>query len=88
MTGTGVGGEGAPITFGAVFGFDATQVIVANDGAYSLYLSLNSTSGSTGGFEVKALEAYALDAIRTYCFSMASTTTSTSEGYRVGGWSW
>lgn len=88
LTGTSVAGEGAPIKFGAVFGFDATQVIVANDGAYSLYFSLATTAGSTSGFEIKALEAYSLDAVRSYGFSVACTATSTSESFRLGAWTY
>lgn len=86
ITGTQAGGEGGAVRFGVLLPFDATQVVIANDGAHPVYLSLASSAGSTGGFEVRALEAYALDAIRTNVISVASTTTSTSDGYRIGAW--
>lgn len=73
---------------GLDFAFDAGQLLVLNDKASSVYMSLDSTSGSTGGHELKAGESRSFAGIRIGRMSFASTSTSTGDFVRVGAWSY
>jgi hypothetical protein len=64
------------------FGFLATAFAIYNDKATAVYLSLDSTTGSTGGFKVLAGGSYSF-AVRTGGAALASTTTSTGDSCRV-----
>lgn len=75
-------------TAGLDFAFDAGQVIVLNDKASTIYLSLDSTAGSTGGHAIKAGESRSFAGIRCGRMSLASTSTSTGDFVRVGAWSY
>ncbi len=69
-------------TIGLDFGFVATSLTVLNDKTSTVYLSLNSTAGSTGGHPIKAGETITLNLKIAGC-SFASTTTSTGDTARV-----
>lgn len=64
------------------FGFRAGSVAVWNDKATAIYLSLDSTTGSTGGFKLKAGESVAFN-VFTGMAAFASTTTSTGDFVRL-----
>ena len=70
---------------GVDFGFVANQVAFANDKASTVYLNLDSSAGSTGGWPIKSNETFSLDVVTGGC-SLASTTTSTGDKVRVGAW--
>jgi len=72
---------------GIDFGFDAAQLILMNDKTVTLYVNLDSTSGSTGGFPLKATETLTIASMRAGRISVATTSTSTGTA-RVGAWSW
>ncbi len=63
-------------------GFLATSVAIWNDKASAVYLSLDSTTGSTGGARLAAGESVVLS-VPTGGFALASTTTSTGDKVRV-----
>ena len=63
-------------------GFLATTVAIWNDKASAVYLSLNSTTGSTGGARLAAGESVTVS-VPTGGFALASTTTSTGDTVRV-----
>lgn len=67
---------------GFEFGFKATAVSLYNDKASDVYVSLDSTTGSTGGFRLKAGENVAFTLPIGGC-SVASTATSTGDKVRV-----
>lgn len=75
-------------SLGIVFGFRANLVRVYNDKTVPVYVSLNSTVGSTGGHRTCAGEVLALDAVATEAMALASTTTSTATQVRVSAWGW
>ena len=64
------------------FGILATSVAFWNDKASAVYLSLNSTTGSTGGFKLKAGENVSFG-VRLGGCAMASTATSTGDFVRL-----
>lgn len=64
------------------FGFLATSVAFWNDKADDVYISLDSTAGSTGGARLKAGENVAFQQRLGGC-ALASTTTSTGTIVRV-----
>ena len=64
------------------FGLLATSVAFWNDKASTVYLSLDSTTGSTGGFPLKQGENVSF-AIRSGGCALASTTTSTTDKVRL-----
>lgn len=67
---------------GIDFGFAATSVSIFNDKASTIYVSLNSTAGSTGGHKMLAGESLSFT-LRLGSLSLASTTTSTGDFVRV-----
>ena len=67
---------------GIDFGFVATSVAIWNDKATDVYLSLDSTTGSTGGHRVKASENVSFAYLASGC-ALASTATSTGDFVRV-----
>ena len=72
-------------TIGAIgfdFGLLATSVAFWNDKASAVYVSLDSTAGSTGGFKLKAGENVSFG-IRSGGCALASTTTSTGDFVRL-----
>ena len=71
---------------GIDFGFDANQIIVLNDKASPVYMSLNSTSGSTGGHQIKAGESRSFSQMLLGRMSFASTSTSSGDVVRVAAW--
>ena len=73
-------------TAGLDFTFDASHLFLVNDKATSVYVSLDSTSGSTGGLEVKTTSGLQLDNLRIGRMSLASTSTSTGTFVRVAAW--
>lgn len=75
-------------TAGLDFTFDAGQLLVINDKASDVYMSLDSTSGSTGGHRIKSGESRSFAGIRCGRMSFASTSTSTGDKVRVGAWSY
>lgn len=77
-----------PGKVGLDFGFDANQLVVLNDKAADVYLSLDSTAGSTDGLRVKASETISLSSLKLGAMSLATTTTTTGDLVRVGAWSW
>jgi hypothetical protein len=87
VTATSLGGDGGAARFGVVFPFDATCIFVAHDGSTgTMYVSLTSSAGSTGGWPVKPSESFTITDLKTYCLGVASTTTSTVESFRLGAW--
>lgn len=71
------------IPYGQLFDEPVSALTVVNDRSTgSVYLDVTSTSGSTGGFEVKMGETYSLDSMLLDGFSLASTSTSTSDTCR------
>lgn len=64
------------------FGFRATSVVIWNDKNTDVYVNLNSTAGSTGGYRLKAGENIAHQLL-IGALSLASTTTSTGDKVRV-----
>lgn len=64
------------------FGFRATSVAFWNDKSSDVYISLNSTAGSTDGFRLKAGESVSF-AVLTGGASIASTATSTGDKVRT-----
>ena len=70
-------------TAGIDFGFNARQLVVANDKASSVYLTLTGSSGSTGGHEIKAGESLSLAGILCRYMGLASTATTTGTSVRV-----
>ena len=75
-------------TAGIDFTFDAGQLLVINDKTTSVYMSLDSSSGSTGGHQIKPNESRSFAGIRCGKMSLASTSTSTGDFVRVGAWSY
>lgn len=69
---------------GVDFGFRATSFALWNDKATDVYVSANSTTGSTGGFRLKAGETFTYQAL-VGGLALASTTTSTGDKVRVLG---
>ena len=67
---------------GIDFGILANSCAFWNDKTTSVYLSLNSTTGSTGGFEIKAGENLSLT-VRIGACALASTATSTGTFVRI-----
>lgn len=67
------------------FGFIANQVIVFNDKAASVYTSLDTTTGSTGGWRIKANESLSLQGLAGGV-ALATTATSTADTTRIGAW--
>ena len=74
---------GAIGKIGFDFGFLATSVAFWNDKADDVYVSLDSTAGSTGGARLKAGENVSFIQCRIGGCSLASTTTSTGTTVRV-----
>lgn len=68
---------------GVAFGFMAQTVLVYNDKAVPVYVSLNSTAGSTGGHRTCAGELLSVAGIMSEALGLASTTTSTAGIVRV-----
>jgi hypothetical protein len=64
------------------FGFITSAVIFINDKADSVYVTLNSTVGSTGGVKLNTTEQLSFTA-QTGGAALASTTTSTGTTVRV-----
>ena len=64
------------------FGFLAISVAFWNDKSTDVYVSLDSTTGSTGGHRLKAAEQVAFQGRLGGC-ALASTTTSTGDVVRV-----
>ena len=64
------------------FGILATTVAIYNDKAGAVYVSLDSTAGSTGGFQLKAGENVTIG-VRLGSLSLASTTTTTGDFVRL-----
>lgn len=64
------------------FGLLANSVALWNDKATAVYVSLDSTTGSTGGFRLKAGENISV-AIKVGGMALASTATSTSDVVRI-----
>jgi hypothetical protein len=73
---------------GIDFGFDANQLVLLNDKATDVYVSLDSTVGSTDGYRLKAAETLSLSNVKVGRMSLASTSTSTGDNVRVGAWAW
>lgn len=73
-------------TAGYAFGFVATSLRLANDKATPVYVSLNSTAGSTGGYRTCSGESWAISGVATGGIGLASTTTSTGTTVRVAAW--
>jgi len=67
------------------FGFVANQVIVFNDKAASVYESLDTTTGSTGGWRIKANESLTLQGL-VGGVALSTTATSTTDTVRIGAW--
>lgn len=72
---------------GLSFGFQASLVRVVNDRTTPVYVNLNSTTPSTGGFKTCSGETHQYHDFGCSGISLASTTTSTGgAGIRVGAW--
>ena len=69
-------------TIGFDFGFRATSLSFFNDKASDVYLSLDSTTGSTGGHRLKAGESISFTFLSGGA-ALASTATSTGDKVRV-----
>lgn len=72
------------------FGFRALSVLVVNNKADTVYVSFDTTSGSTGGFALAAAKRLLVHA-PLGGFSLASTTTSTGDSvavFAVQGMAW
>ena len=70
-------------TIGIDFGFNARQLVIANDKAGSVYVTFTGSSGSTGGHEIKANESLSLTGLFLSAMGIASTTTTTADKVRV-----
>lgn len=70
---------------GIDFGFVANQVVFVNDKAATVYVSLDSSAGSTGGYVLKASETLSLQGLAGGA-SLATTATSTTDTTRVAAW--
>lgn len=68
---------------GVLFGFQAKSIRIVNDRATAVYLNLNSTVISTGGYKTCSQEALSFDGLQCSGLAVASTTTSTSTFVRV-----
>lgn len=88
VCGTGIIEWGGGKQFGMVLPFDATQLIVSNDGSFDAFLTFASTAASTGGFRLSAGERLQLAGIRTSVIGLVATATSTSESFRIAAWAW
>lgn len=64
------------------FGFIAGSVAFFNDKATPVYVNMDSTAGSTGGFALPAGASVSFT-VRTGAASLASTATSTGTTVRV-----
>lgn len=73
-------------TFGAAFGFVATRIRVYNDKVTPVYVSLNSTAGSSGGHRTCAGELLSIEGVASGGIGVASTTTSTGTIVRIAAW--
>ena len=69
---------------GLDFGFVANQLVVLNDKAATVYLSLDSTSGSTAGYPMKTTETLSLQG-NMGGIGLCTTATST-DLMRVAAW--
>ena len=86
-TGPLVGSTGAaPTITECIFPWEASQIIIINDGAANAYLNVGSTNASTGSFPLKQTESLEFADRFIRKLSIASTTTSTSDVVRVGAW--
>jgi hypothetical protein len=88
LCGTGISCGAGVVSWGHIFGFDATQVLCINDTDNNLYVSFASTAGSTGGMLLQTGERMALSGIATYGIGLAATTTSTGQFLRLAAWAW
>ena len=73
---------------GILFGFRASKVLVLNDKAAPVYVSLGSTAGSTAGHRTCAGESLEFLGSQVEAIGIASTTTSTGTNVRVSAWGW
>jgi len=70
---------------GIDFGFVANQIVVLNDKVATVYLSLDSTSGSTAGHKMLNNDTFTIDG-NIGGLSLATTATSTADTVRVSAW--
>lgn len=71
---------------GVDLGFQARSLRLLNDKATPVYVSLNSTAGSTAGHRTCGGETLSLDGVAFGGYGLASTTTSTGTIVRVSAW--
>lgn len=64
------------------FGFRATYLRIWNDKATDVYVNLDSTTGSTGGFRLRACSDFMHNLLIGGC-ALASTATSTADKVRL-----
>lgn len=68
---------------GFAFGFRATRVQVFNDKATPVYVTWNSTTGSTAGHRTCSGENILLEGLPLIACAIASSTTTTATNVRV-----
>ena len=73
---------------GFAFGFRAVRVQIYNDKATPVYVTWNSTTGSTGGHRTCASESILIDGMPTVGCAIGSTTTTTATNVRVLALGW
>lgn len=73
---------------GLLFGFRASRVLIRNDKATPVYVSLGSTAGSTAGHRTCSGESEEWLGSQVESIGLASTTTSTGTNVRVSAWGW
>lgn len=72
----------ASTSYGVTFPFRATEVTVVNDGAVDLYVSLQSTTATTGDWYLRSGESQTWRHLIS-ALGMIATATSCA---RVGAW--